>query len=631
MNKTVLAPIFFVLLVFTLIYNISNSNEKIDNFFMLHKRIANIVATNKNFDIFVANNAKYKNFDFIQNDITQIRKDFEFIAQNKLFQELDNQSLKKLFEVLDNNMKVKINKIYKIISKTAVLNNSFRYMQQIQKSLDNQELIYIYTQIVGINYDIETNLEDLSNRIHLYSPKNSNEDLFISHSKIILEYYFSFKRLQQQIMSLKIGKKLLLFEKNFTTYSKTIITELKDVIWVLTLFIFLSMVIFLYNNHMLRKKQQELNRFKQAVENSDNIVLITDKEQKIKYVNEAFEKTTGYKLHEVLGKTPAILKSYQKSETFYSDLKNTIKAGKKWKGEFINKSKDGNITFEKASITPILNEDGEVEEYLAIKLDITKEKETDEILREKEKLLAQQSKMAAMREMLESIAHQWRQPLSTISTAASGITLNKEFDTLSKEQLSQYMNVIVDNTQYLSSTIDNFKNYFNTKNERTTFNVEETLHKVLDLIGYRLNESKTNVILNCDTIMIEGLENEFIQSFINMINNSLEAFSREAIEHKHIFIEAHKQNNGAMICIKDNAGGVNQEVIEHVFEPYFTTKHQVTGTGMGLFMVYEIITKHFKGEIAIENTQYVYENHHCKGTQILIHLPISHTHYEKTI
>ena len=270
---------------------------------------------------------------------------------------------------------------------------------------------------------------------------------------MILQYYYSFRKLQEDLKSLKTSQKLTLFEKNFSNYSENIITDLKDVIWILTVLIFIALIIFLYSNQMMSIKQQELDRFKKAVENSDNIIVITDKNQKIKYVNEAFEKITGYKLREVIGKSPSILKSYQKSEAFYDNLRKTIRSGKKWKGEFINKSKDGNITFEKASITPILNEKGEIEEYLAIKLDITKEKETDELLREKEKLLAQQSKMAAMSEMLESIAHQWRQPLSTISTAASGITLNKEYDNLSDEQLDSYMNVIVKNTQYLSQTL----------------------------------------------------------------------------------------------------------------------------------------------------------------------------------
>ena len=277
----------------------------------------------------------------------------------------------------------------------------------------------------------------------------------------------------------------------------------------------------------------------------------------------------------------------------------------------------------KASITPILDENGEIEEYLAIKLDITKEKETDELLKEKEKLLAQQSKMAAMREMLENIAHQWRQPLSIISTAASGITVNKEYDNLTDEKLSEYTDVIVENTQYLSNTIENFKNYFNTQNEVTTFNLKDTTNKVLDLVDYRLNENKTNVVLNCEEVIVEGFENEFIQSMINIINNSLEAFAQQPLDERFIFIDILKESNTVVMRIKDNAGGLNEDIIDHVFEPYFTTKHKVTGTGMGLFMVHEFIVKHFKGTIQIENTQFVYNNANHKGSQMIIEIPCS--------
>ena len=346
----------------------------------------------------------------------------------------------------------------------------------------------------------------LNQKINTFNITNKNDGLFIAHAKIMLQYYDSFNQLQEHIYSLNLSEKLSLFEKNFTNYSTTIITDLKNVIWLLLMLIFISLVVFLVNNHVIEKKQAELNRFKKAVASSDNIILITDKNRKIKYVNEAFEKTTGYSLKEVIGKSPSMLKSYQKSESFYEDLNKTILSGKKWQGEFINKSKDGNITFEKASITPILDENGEIEEYLAIKLDITKEKKTDVLLKEKEKLLAQQSKMAAMREMLENIAHQWRQPLSTISTAASGITVNKEYDNLSDEKLSEYTDVIIENTQYLSNTIDNFKNYFNTQNEVTTFNLKDSTNKVLDLVDYRLNECKCNVILNCEEVIVEGFE-----------------------------------------------------------------------------------------------------------------------------
>lgn len=622
MKKNILVPLFFIFLVLALIYNISNANKKIDDFFVLHKKIANLIAINKNFDIFIANNAKYKNFDYIQNDIRKSKEHLAYIEQSKLFNDLHNKSLKNFFLELQEDMNKKRNYIFKTISKTAILNNSFRYLQKVQKDLGNKELIHIFTKIVGINYDLEIDIDDLNIRVYDYEITNENEKVFISHAKIVLQYYYSFKKVKNKIVVLKVNDKLSLFEKNFSNYSMTIITDLKDVIWILMMLIFISLVVFLSTNHMMLRKQAELNKFKKAVQSSDNIIVITDKNKKIKYVNKSFEKVSGYKLSEVIGRDPSMLKSYQQSEDFYKELHDTISSGKKWKGEFINKNKDGHITFEKASITPIFDDKGNIEEYLAIKLDITKEKETDELLKEKEKLIAQQSKMAAMREMLESIAHQWRQPLSTISTAASGITLNKEFDNLTDDKLLEYTNVIVDNTQYLSKTIDNFKNYFNIHNEVTVFNLKDTTEKVLNLVGYRLNETKAEVILNSDDVQLEGLENEFIQSIINILNNSIDAFYKKEMPKRYIFIDIVKESKSVTVKIKDNAGGIDQDIIDHIFEPYFTTKHQSTGTGMGLFMVYEIIIKHFNGNIKIVNTQYEYKDNFHEGAEFVIQIPL---------
>ncbi len=309
------------------------------------------------------------------------------------------------------------------------------------------------------------------------------------------------------------------------------------------------------------------------------------------------------------------------SKEFYEELKQTIHEGKKWQGEFINRNKYGNLTYERASITPILNEKGEIEEFLAIKLDITKEKETLKLLKEKDHILSQQAKMVAMREMLESIAHQWRQPLSTISTAASGIKLEKEFNNLDDEKFNELMDVIVQNTLNLSATLDNFKNYFNTKNEKTVFELEKTVKKVLDLVGYRLNDEKIEVIVNLKDMRLEGLENELMQSLVNIINNSQEAFRKSSFDKRYIFIESFNQDDKMVIVIKDNANGIPQEILEHVFEPYFTTKHQSSGTGIGLYMAHEIITKHFNGTIMMQNCEFNYEHTAYKGAQTIITLP----------
>lgn len=248
-------------------------------------------------------------------------------------------------------------------------------------------------------------------------------------------------------------------------------------------------------------------------------------------------------------------------------------------------------------------------------------KKTKELI-QKEKILNHQSKMAAMGEMLENIAHQWRQPLSLISTAATGAKIKKDFGTLSDNDFYETMDMINNSTQHLSTTIDDFRNFFNNDKDVSNFNINQPIEKVLSLINSKLKNRNINVIKNTQDMEVRGLINEFIQVLINIINNSLDAFEEHNLEKKFIFIDLYKDNNSLILKIKDNAGGIKEELLNRIFEPYFTTKHKSQGTGIGLYMSMEIIKKHMNGDINVSNEEYIYDNIKCKGAQFKIELPL---------
>ena len=242
---------------------------------------------------------------------------------------------------------------------------------------------------------------------------------------------------------------------------------------------------------------------------------------------------------------------------------------------------------------------------------------------EKQKIMAHQSKMAAMGEMIENIAHQWRQPLSVISTASSGVMLHKELNILSDEILLESMNNINNSTQYLSQTIDDFKNFFKQDKEKVLFDVTPTVEKAIDLIHPILADKKIKVIKNMQDVKFFGIDNELIQVLLNAVNNVIDAFEiNESQNDKLIFIDTFKKDDNIVINIKDNAGGINEDILERVFEPYFTTKHQSQGTGIGLYMSMEIITKHLKGEIVLKNTSFTFNSVNYKGAVVTIKLPM---------
>ena len=249
-------------------------------------------------------------------------------------------------------------------------------------------------------------------------------------------------------------------------------------------------------------------------------------------------------------------------------------------------------------------------------------KEKTKELIQKEKILNHQSKMAAMGEMLENIAHQWRQPLSLISTAATGAKIKKDFGTLSDNDFYETMDMINNSTQHLSTTIDDFRNFFNNDKNASTFNINKPIEKVLSLINSKLKNRDIHVIKNTQDVEVTALINEFIQVLINIINNSLDAFEEHNLEKKFIFIDLYKDNNSLILKIKDNAGGIKEELLNRIFEPYFTTKHKSQGTGIGLYMSMEIIKKHMNGDINVSNEEYIYDNIKCKGAQFKIEIPI---------
>ena len=233
--------------------------------------------------------------------------------------------------------------------------------------------------------------------------------------------------------------------------------------------------------------------------------------------------------------------------------------------------------------------------------------------REKDTMIAQQSKMAAMGEMIENIAHQWRQPLSTISTISSGIKLQYEYSNIDKEEAIKSMDTISATIKYLSQTIDDFRNYFNSKKEAIDFNLKNILERVCSLVEPQLYSKNIQIIKNIDEITIYGSENEFLQVIINILNNSKDELEKKDIKYKYIFIDAKINKNKVSITIKDNAGGIDEKVIDKIFEPYFTTKDESKGTGIGLYMSKQIVEKHMNGKITVLNENYVYNNIECTG------------------
>lgn len=327
---------------------------------------------------------------------------------------------------------------------------------------------------------------------------------------------------------------------------------------------------------------------------------------------------------ELIGKKDSDL-NFLESEVFVNDDKLIIST-KKAKLDYTEQvtTKENITKIVNTSKVPLMNEKGNVIGILAVTQDITEQINNINQLKEQEKLIIQQSRLASMGEMIANIAHQWRQPLSIISTLATGIKLEKELAISNEQSEIDSLDMINQNAQYLSKTIDDFRNYFKKSNYMNTIFTNNLLEKTLKLISPRLKNKNIEIIMNNENIEIETYENELVQIYINIINNAIDAFEdfKEVDYSKYIFIEIKKRDANLEIKIKDNAGGIEDEIMNRIFEPYFTTKDEKQGTGLGLFMCNEIVTKHLKGDIQALSSTFSYEGKEYKGTTFKITLPL---------
>jgi len=241
--------------------------------------------------------------------------------------------------------------------------------------------------------------------------------------------------------------------------------------------------------------------------------------------------------------------------------------------------------------------------------------------RTQEQLLTQQSKMATMGEMIGNIAHQWKQPLALISMSNALLQLNQEDNTFnSKEEIKNAITNIDISVEHLSTTIDDFRNFFIPDKQKVYFQLKTIYEKTYKLISSQFKNNNIQIIVELEDVEIFGYPNELLQVLINIINNAKDELIKSNTDNKKlIFINGYKDNEKIILKIKDNAGGIPKDIINEIFNAYFTTKKESEGTGIGLYMSKQII-EHMNGIIKVSNTKYKYEDIEYIGAEFVIEL-----------
>lgn len=393
--------------------------------------------------------------------------------------------------------------------------------------------------------------------------------------------------------------------------------------------------------------------YQEAIENS-NIVSKTDINGIITFVNEEFCKISGFSKEELLGSNHNIVRHPDVPKENFTLLWNTILSKKPYKTTVKNLCKDGSTVYLNTTITPILDDNENIKEFIAIRYDVTQEVELKKHLEqkdkelnllnktleekvkeqtakllelnqtlehrvakeiekneEKQKLLFWQSRMASLGQMLANIAHQWRQPLTELTLTLFNV--KKAVKKENPQEIDAYYKESLEIINNMSKTIDDFSNFFNPNKDKEEFCLKSSIEEALAITKKMLEKNDIKIETHLEKIDIFGVSNELSQIIINLLQNSTDAFKDKETKKK-ISIKSFIDKSYAIIEFKDNAGGIEEKTLDKVFEPYFTTKHQSNGTGLGLFMSKMIIEKSLNGKITLENC--------CGGINITIKLPL---------
>jgi C4-dicarboxylate-specific signal transduction histidine kinase len=225
-------------------------------------------------------------------------------------------------------------------------------------------------------------------------------------------------------------------------------------------------------------------------------------------------------------------------------------------------------------------------------------------LHRKDQILIQQSRMAAMGEMFNNIAHQWRQPLNTLGLVIQQTLFFYDTPKFSKEFLEQNSEKAMKLINHMSQTIDDFRIFFSLEKEKVSFDVNTMVRQTVALIEQSFQDQNISIVRYAEDLpLVSGYPNEYAHVLLNILINARDALTATGTEHKRIFLHTTAEEGKAVVTIADNAGGISSAIIDKIFDPYFTTKDPDKGTGIGLFMSKSIVEKSMGGSLTVCNTE----------------------------
>lgn len=367
-----------------------------------------------------------------------------------------------------------------------------------------------------------------------------------------------------------------------------------------------------FNNisFQLKNSFKSLEDAKILLENVLNTVpmsiFIKDKDGNYMLVNKLFLNDAGLENDwEIIGKDDFSIWDKNDAEFYRKKDLEIIETKKEELNFEENQIRNGKEHTLLTSKMPLMNSKGETIGILGVYKDITDEKKTQAKLKEKEKYLLHQSRLAQMGEMISMIAHQWRQPLAAISSTTNTLILKSMTGRFESDYFNERLKNISDYSQHLSSTIDDFRNFFKKNKEKREILLNTIIDDSLRIIQTGMENKNIKILKQYDDInKINTYPNELRQVVLNLIKNAEDILIEKNMENKWIELKTYEENGRHILTIGDSGGGIDEKIINKIFEPYFSTKTNKDGTGLGLYMSKAIIEDHCKGNLTVQNGQY---------------------------
>lgn len=236
-------------------------------------------------------------------------------------------------------------------------------------------------------------------------------------------------------------------------------------------------------------------------------------------------------------------------------------------------------------------------------------------------LLKKQTKLLQVGEVMQNIMHQWKQPLYVLYTMTSGVLLKHELGMANEDTYKETLETINKNIKHLITTMDYFNDFINSENNKKSFSLTHCLKSCITIIEPLLKNNNITIHTHYKTIKLVAVEIELMQVFLNILNNSIYILSQNEMQkEKNIFVETSINEGKVLIHIKDNAGGIQLDNPNIIFDQYYSSKESHIGTGLGLYIARQIIKEKMDGDIGVENVNYIHENRPFSGALFTIQL-----------